>query len=244
MDLRHASLRIAVAGLVLAATSPAAAQDEGWDFRVAPYVILPSMDGDVVLRGREAELDVGPDDIFSHLNMGFQGYFEASNGAMGFALDVVYMDLDATDDDRLAEVDATQSAVTPMVFARVAPQLDFYVGARFNSIGGDADFQGPLGLQTVEQDKSWIDPLVGVRFAAPIGEKWNFEISGDVGGFGVGSDLAVNVWPMVGYEISDNAQLAFGYRILYTDYDSGTGAELFAYDVLTMGPVIGAVIGF
>jgi hypothetical protein len=239
-----ASFRIAASGLALAVAMPAMAQDEDWHFRVAPYVILPSMDGDVVVRGREAEVDVGPEDIFSHLNLGFQGYFEASNGAVGLALDVIYMNLDASDDDRLAEIDATQSAITPMVFARVAPQVDLYVGARFNSIGGDADFQGPLGLQTVEQDKSWIDPLVGVRFATPIGEKWNLEISGDVGGFGVGSDIAINLWPMVGYEISGNAQLAFGYRVLYTDYDSGAGANLFAYDVLTMGPVLGAVIEF
>lgn len=240
----RASFRTGAVGLALAVASPALAQDDGWHFRVAPYVIAPSMDGEVVLRGREADVDVGPEDVFSHLNIGFQGYFEASNGAVGFALDAIYMDLDATDDDRLAEIDATQSAITPMVFARVAPHLDLYAGARFNSIGGDADFQGPLGLQTIEQDKSWVDPLVGVRFAAPIGEKWNFEIAGDVGGFGVGSDIAVNVWPMVGYEISSNAQIAFGYRILYTDYESGTGTNRFAYDVLTTGPVIGAIIGF
>jgi hypothetical protein len=243
MDLR-ASFRISLSSLALAVASPAVAHDDGWHFRLAPYVLAPSMDGDVVLRGREAEVDVAPEDIFSHLNIGFQGYFEASNGAVGFALDAIYIDLDATDDDRLAEVDATQSAITPMVFARVAPHVDLYVGARFNSMGGDADFQGPLGLQTVEQDRTWIDPLIGARFATPIAEKWNFEISGDVGGFGVGSDIAVNVWPMAGYEISDKAQFAFGYRILYTRYDSGAGASLFALDVLTMGPVIGAVLEF
>ena len=89
-----------------------------------------------------------------------------------------------------------------------------------------------------------VDPLVGLRFTTPLGEKWNFQVAGDVGGFGLGSDLAVNVWPMVGYELSPGAQLAFGYRVLYMDYDSGTGADRFEYDVLTHGPVLGAVFDF
>jgi hypothetical protein len=232
-------------GLSLAGASPALAQqDDGWRFRIAPYLLAPSMEGDVTLRGRTAEADIGPTDIFSHLNMGFQGYFEARTENWGFGLDAIYMNLDANDDARIAEIDMTQLALTPIVFGRVAPGLDLYAGARFNSMGGDLDFHGPLNMATLDQDKSWIDPLVGARFATPLGEKWNFEVAGDVGGFGLGSDIAINAWPMVGYEISDNAQLTFGYRLLYMDYDSGSGAHLFAYDMLTMGPVAGAVIGF
>ena len=78
----------------------------------------------------------------------------------------------------------------------------------------------------------------------PLGGRWNLQLAGDIGGFGIGSDIAVNVWPMVGYELSDNAQLGFGYRLLYMDYQSGTGANRFAYDVLTHGPVVGAAFDF
>jgi hypothetical protein len=238
------SSALAALCLALACAAPALAQDDEWHFRVAPYLLAPVMNGDVVVRGNEAEADLGPDDIFSNLNFGFQGWLEARTDGWGVALDVIYMDLDATDDDRVLDIDVNQSAYTAIAFVRTTPTLDVYAGARYNDLGGDLDFEGPLNLPTVSQDRDWIDPLVGLRFTTPIGERWNFQVSGDVGGFGLGSDLAINFWPMVGYELSDSAQLAFGYRAVYTDYDSGTGANRFAYDVLTHGPVIGAALDF
>lgn len=234
----------AIAFLSWPAAALAQSDDDGWRFRIEPYLLVPSMDGDVTVRGREAEADVGPEDIFSHLNLGFQGYFEARGPAWGVAVDAIYMNLDATDDARIAEIDVEQVAITPTVFVRVTPRFDLYAGARYNSLGGDIDFQGPAGLGTFAQDKDWLDPLVGARYSAPIGDKWSFEIAGDVGGFGLGSDIAVNLWPMVGYQVSRGAQLTFGYRVLYMDYDSGSGADRFSYDVLTTGPVIGAAIDF
>jgi hypothetical protein len=243
MKLHHFSAT-AAAGTALLLASPVHAQDGEWTFRIAPYLLVPSMEGDVTLRGREVETDVGPEDIFSRLNFGFQGYLEASTDTWGIGLDVIYMNLDATDDDRIVDIDVKQSAYSPTAFVRVSPNIDLYAGVRFNSIGGDADFQGPLGAGTVEQDESWVDPLIGMRFSTPLGEKWNLQISGDVGGVVAGSDIALNIWPMVGYEISDSAQLTFGYRVLYTDYRSGSGAGLFEYDMLTTGPVVGAVFDF
>jgi len=240
-------MRIALCLAVLAGlVSPAQAQEGPgeWRLRVAPYLLAPVLTGDAAVRGSEAEVDLGPDDVFSHLNFGFQGTIEARNDDWGIALDAIDMNLDASDDDRVLELDVSQAAWTPMAFVRATPNLDVYVGARINDLGADLDFEGPLDLATLEQDETWVDPLVGLRFAAPIGDKWNLQVAGDVGGFGLGSDLAINLWPMVGYELSNSAQLAFGYRVLYMDYESGTGAQRFAYDVLTHGPVVGAAFDF
>jgi len=236
---------LAAAGLALAA-APAQAQDAPgeWRFRIAPYVLAPVINGDVVVHGAEAEADLGPGDVFSNLNLGFQGLIEARTDSWGVSLDVIFMDVDATDDDRLIEMDVTQAAYTATAVVRATPNLDLYAGARYNDLGADLDFEGPLNLPTLEQDQSWTDPLVGLRYSAPLGESWNFQVSADIGGFGLGSDIAINVWPMVGYEISRSAQLAFGYRAIYTDYDKGEGANRFAYDVLTHGPVVGVALDF
>jgi len=234
----------AALGLGLAFAVPAAAEDGDWEVRVAPYVLAPTMDGEIIVRGVDAEAAVGPAGIFGNLNFGFQGYFEAHNDKWGVGLDVIYMNLDATDDEGLAEIDVNQGAYTAVAFVRATPTLEVYAGARMNDLGGDLDFQGPLDRETVAKDETWVDPLVGARFTAPISDNWNFQVSADVGGFGLGSDIAVHVWPMVGYELSGSAQLTFGYRVLYMDYDSGTGSERFAYDMLTTGPVIGAAFDF
>ena len=41
------------------------------------------------------------------------------------------------------------------------------------------------------QRKSWLDPLVGVRFNHEFNDRWSVVLRGDVGGFGVSSELAV-----------------------------------------------------
>lgn len=231
---------------LLATGSAAAAQDgDGdWHFIVAPYLLAPSLTGDITVRGREAEADIGPGDVFSNLNLGFMGYMEANNGRWGVGTDIIYSDVDVTDDARIAEVDSTQAVITAVVYYRVAPTVELYGGARYNKVGVDLDFQGPLGLESLSADRSWIDPVVGARFATPIGDRWNFMIAADAGGFGLGSDIALNLWPVVTYEFSDSLSGALGYRLLFTDYDSGSGNRLFEYDILTAGPVAGLMLRF
>lgn len=43
-----------------------AAQDDadGWDFVVAPYLLLPHMNGEVNVGGTPSDVDVGPSDVF------------------------------------------------------------------------------------------------------------------------------------------------------------------------------------
>lgn len=243
MTLRLVSGFAAIA-LALGCAPAAQAQDGEWNFRIAPYLMIPSMDGPVTLRGYTADANVGPGEILDRLNMGFMGFFEASNDQWGVNLDVIYMNLDADDDSRIVNINVKQSAITSTAFYRVSPNVDLYAGARFNDIGGEFIFQGPLGLPEIDKDKSWIDPLIGVRYHTPLGDKWNFEMMADVGGVVTGSKIAIDIWPMVGYEVSDHAQLGFGYRLLYMDYESGSGNTLFQYDVLTAGPVVGLALDF
>ena len=42
----------------------------------------------------------------------------------------------------------------------------------------------------------------------------------------------------------DAGSLLFGYRIISTDYDTGSGAEKFEFDADLFGPVVGWVFRF
>jgi hypothetical protein len=70
-------------GAFAALTSPALAQSQGgkgpddWKFTAAPYLMIPWMNGTVAVRGRDVDVNVGPGDIFSHLQFGVMGSFEA-----------------------------------------------------------------------------------------------------------------------------------------------------------------------
>ena len=50
------------------------------------------------------------------------------------------------------------------------------------------------------------------------------------------------IFPSLAINFTDSFSLILGYRWLDIDYSTGEGDELFTYDVLTQGPVVG--VGF
>ncbi len=68
-------------------------------------------------------------------------------------------------------------------------------------------------------NETWIDPIVGLRTQINI-TRWLFVAAqGDVGGFGVGSEIAWNTQATVGVNFSRNVFGELGYRYMYVDYD-------------------------
>jgi opacity protein-like surface antigen len=236
------SLAMAMAAAM--AATPAAAQEAGeWEFTFQPYIMVPAMNGDAAVRGIDAEVDVGRKDVVKNLNIGFLGYVEAHNGAIGFGVDTNYMNLDANEDDALVAANVSQTAVQPMIFYRVAPQLDLLVGARYNAIKLTTESNVEI-LDGVSRKADWIDPIVGVRFRAPVSDSIDVGLLANVGGFGVGSDIAVQIRPMVNFGVAENITIDAGYQLIYMDYEKGSDDRRFAYDVTTDGPIIGATFKF
>ena len=61
---------------------------------------------------------------------------------------------------------------------------------------------------------------------------------GDVGGFGVSSDIVWQALGLVGYNFTDSTIGYFGYRHAAVDYQNGG----FIYDAATSGPIFGLAI--
>ena len=108
--------------------------------------------------------------------------------------------------------------------------------------------QGKLGFKTlgvdVSQDKTWVDPLVGLILRTPGEHRVHARVYTEIGGFGAGSDFTWQIFPTVGFKFTDRFSLEVGYRWLDLDYKTGDGNERFAYDVLTQGPVGGLAFRF
>ncbi|MCP4402668.1 MAG: hypothetical protein GY801_35850, partial [bacterium] len=66
----------------------------------------------------------------------------------------------------------------------------------------------------------------------------------DVGGFGVGSDLTWSVSSFLGYQFTPLFSLWGGYRALGVDYQTGSGTDVFKYDMTMSGPIIGLGFSF
>ena len=130
-----------------------------------------------------------------------------------------------------------------MIFYRVLPYLELMAGARYNSL--KLGLESPIpAIDGVDRKKDWIDPIVGVRFNAPISDTVSAGVLGNVGGFGVGSDISVQIRPMINFSVASNISIDAGYQFIYMDYKSGSGDDRFVYDVTTDGPIIGATFRF
>lgn len=89
-------------------------------------------------------------------------------------------------------------------------------------------------------DKEWLDPIIGLRAQWNFDERWFLAGKTDIGGFGVGSDLAWTMQGTVGYNFTENVSAELGYRYLNTDYSDGD----FSYDVAEHGMFIGLNMTF
>lgn len=84
--------------------------------------------------------------------------------------------------------------------------------------------------------------IVGASLNADITEKLIFNVRGDIGGFGVGSDFSWNALGLFGYRFTKNITGLIGYRALYVDYKAGTGS--IRYNATIHGPITGLCFSF
>lgn len=240
----RARLPIIVAALSVATPVAAADRDTGWQFTLQPYLMAPAINGEVVVRGRSADIEVTRKDFFDDLNAAFVGYGEVARGDWAFGVDVNYSNLDGSPDDRRIEVDSKTTLVQPMVLYRLTDAFELVVGARYNNMSLSAESTTGL-FPTQRRNREWVDPLVGFRMTQPIGANNRFIVLANVGGFDVGgSDIAVQARAMFSFGIARNVTLDAGYQLFYMDYDKGTGTDQFVYDALIDAPIVGATFTF
>jgi hypothetical protein len=229
---------------ILLAAPPARAVDTNeWSFDVSIYGLAVGMNGDLGIGPVTADVDVGLDDILNNLEFGFMGTTSVGYGPWALTLEGLYMGLQGTKDDVTVELD--QIMVEPTLSYRVSQYFEPLAGFRYNNLNGE--IRGPEVLPvpripTGTQD--WFDPIVGANLALPLGKGFSLKLRGDVGGFGVGSDLTWQVYPYLNWQFSKWGSVQAGYRWLYMDYETGGGSDRFAYDILNQGAQIGFTFHF
>ena len=224
-----------------------------WKFGLAPSLWLPTMQGET--RGRGHTVDVDFD-----LGVAFMGRAEAQKGPLLFTLDLLYLDRegDQTTTRGVHAELSTQLLITefgagyrlgtfalgPVVYPSLA--VDVLAGGRYVLLEREVDFTGGrFGREAdIEDDVDWIEPFVGGRVTLRFSHRAAVIVRGDAGGFGVGSDLTWNLVGTFQYSLSRAVSLDVGYRVLDIDYEQGSGANLFTFDVRMHGPVLGAVFRF
>jgi len=240
---------------------PASAEDapDGqWHFLVQPYAMFPNMKGETGIADLPTvSVDEDPQDIFDNLQMGAMLYLEARNDEWTFSSDVLFMDLGAdvghTDSTGIVtsvdgNVDVSQTGWELAAMRRLTPWFELGLGLTYNQIDVDVDLgiTTPLGTndRSAGLEENWIDPTIVARVTLPINDEWFIQARGNLGGFGIGSDLMWQVMADVGYRPSDKWIFTFGYRVIDIDYENGSGLDRFVYDMRTFGPQLKLGIRF
>jgi hypothetical protein len=237
------------AATVAAETPSVTAPEESWTFDVFVYYWSASVAGDVAADGDEVDNVEGGDGFSGDSALsGFLGHFEAHHGPWSYALAPIFVKVEASGDESTG-VDADVAIRAQVHEAFVSREINggwsWMAGARFYAVDTDVDVAvGTFAVDSDGSSHSWLDPIVGVRFSTRFAEHWSLHARADVGGFGVGSDFAWNAIALVGYHFSEAWSVELGYRALSVDYETGSGADEFAFNLAMYGPIIGVAYSF
>ncbi|HTE32715.1 MAG TPA: hypothetical protein VK666_20180 [Chryseolinea sp.] len=231
---------------VFLALPEAGAQDseKKTHFLIEPYFMAPTMKGEIGVRQLPAsEVDADAGDIFGQLKFGAMAYVEVNyDYKWSVTTDFLFMDLESdVKPDAIVTggtVEAKQLAFEFAGLKRIAPWFEVGVGGRVIDMKLDVDLSTVTGGRSGSSRKTWADPIIIVRSQGKIQDKWLLQFRGDIGGFGIASDLTWQIQANVGYQFSKLVNASIGYRVLDVNYDKGDGTERFMYDIATSGPVL------
>jgi len=223
-----------------------------WWFTITPYSWVTATEGDMGVAGRVAPVDISLNDTLEDLEFAFMLAAECGINRWAFGIDGIYGAFSSSAGLPAGAAPFTNATVDfDQFFARAhvgyqiiqvdQATLTAFVGARYSYLSTEIAVSG-AGVADERRDgsKSWVDPVVGLHGSWDINERWFLKGGGDIGGFGVSSDLIWQVNAAIGYRFTNSLSGLVGYRGLGVDYTDGG----FLVDTVAHGPVIGLSFRF
>ena len=240
---------------ILLGSAPALA-DDGWQFRLSPYIWFAGLKGDVATIPPlpTAPVDVSASDALSDTEASFMILLDARKQRHGVFADLLYSDVQSDEELVPQPIGLKMKTTSKTTIFTLAYQYELYrrdqtvvdllAGVRYWDIDSELRFKGGLGIlagRKISNDESWFDPALGVKGRTPLGSS-QFYVEGGagLGGFGVGSDLFYEISANVGYQWNKSIGTAFGYRMFDVDYDD----DGYVYDVKQQGWQVGLTWAF
>jgi hypothetical protein len=235
-------LIVGLASPVAFAQSSAGAESQ-WSNTVELYLMGPSLDGSVGIGPIDGDVNVDAGTVFDALDGAFLGTYVGEGERWGMLADLAYMDLkeDGTGPQGAVnyEVNVEQTIFGLVGTYRLTDTLQFTFGGRYVDVSNRLTLTGPNQQGGVKASERWFDPTVGLRYVAPLSEKWVFNGAADIGGFGVGSDLTWYWAANIAYRVTQRSSIYAGYRYIDFDYEEGEGRDRFRFDMAQHGPLVG-----
>lgn len=251
-SLYSSALLAALASCLLAASGAHADETAGgWRNTVVIYGMGAAIDGTAQVGPVTVPVDVGISDLFDALEFGAMAAWRIENDTWSFTADTTFMGLggSGTTEGGLlrGEMDVDQFTLMGTAGRRLTDKLELLFGFAYVDLSTDLKVNGTAGEvvdQQASADADWIDPTVGLQYGLPLGADWRMNLRGDIGGFGIGSDLMYQLLATFRWQASDTTGVVFGYRLIGFDYEQGQGANYQHYDLTEQGPLVGVTFSF
>ena len=217
--------------------------DQSIEYEFTPYLWAASIDGTLAVGGDSSPpIDSGYN-FFSLDNLDgvASATFTARGDKWGFLFDYLYVAFE----DTLLEGSVLQ--LKPRLEGRIIEFAATYQPSYINDflfIGGirsqDIEVELTFLNRTPQDSVDWIDPFVGVIYSPALTNRMSLSLRGDIGGFGIESDRALNAEAMLRYQLSKTFSFKFGYRYLEVEFKDND----FIYDISLDGFLFGLGIRF
>ncbi len=231
--------------------SASGATADKWQVAITPYLFLARMDGDVALGGLESDVNVSARTLLDNLEFAAASRFEVRKGPWAGLFDVNFMALGAQGDLPLGgrlDVDIDMLTFESALAYRLGSAdtgVDVLGGVRYVRQDLRASRTGGIGSGAQRKfTPDWVDPIFGVRFTKQISPRASFIARGDIGGFGAGSDFTWNVEAGAEFRFTRHLGVQILFKALGIDYEEGSGADFYKYDIVSPGVVFGFPIRF
>ena len=209
-------MKLRFAGLAAALfAASASAQEQGWDWRVTPYMWGTSIDGSIGLGAVARDVDVEFSDILNVLSGALLMHVEAQKDDHIAFGDLAWFAVEPEDEIATiggvaeAQLDAT---IFEAGYAR-ASDFGFEVGLRYWDMDIEID---PALAAGITRGDSWVDGFGGFRSTREVGESWHMTTRANLG-FG-GSDLSIGFQMDFARELKGGNSIVAGVRLLDVDY--------------------------
>ena len=219
--------------VVLCFAASAFCGDGEWTTDITPYFWMAGQNGDAVVLGQPAEIDISFSDVISNFDMGLAGHLEANKNRCTLLFDFQYINV--SDKPDTVEIRVKNTVLEGGGAYRLHPSFEAIGGVRIVNYKVELT---PDLIEPIEKSKTWVDPFIGGRAKAKIADNFSVSARFDIGGFGVGSDFSWNLILGGSYDLK-RVSLMFGYRAWNVDYDSGERLRELKLDLTTSGPFVG-----
>jgi hypothetical protein len=240
-------LLVLVVGLIgFGAADVTAEEIDGWQFTLSPFFWATGLDGTASIGPVEEEVDATFGDILDSLTMAVMVDLRIDYKRWGLQSNIIWVDMSSEETVESIKIKAEPSMWIVDVDGhyQIHPMWGLLAGIRYFDVNLDLKAESATQSVSTTGNKNWIDPILGAQFSAPLSERWSFKARGDLGGFGVGSELTWQLRGGFDWRFGKRNSLFLGWRHLAWDYKDDDGKATFEMDTYMTGPFAGVSFRF